>query len=61
MALSELLEKIVANYQPDRWREKPRFYNKGVTGRFQQVLSKDEQALCRKRLGPYLQRMGYDD
>jgi len=60
-APDELLEKIVADYQPDQWREKPRFFNKGVTGRFRQVLSKDEQALCRKRLGPYLRRMGYLD
>ena len=35
--------------------------NKGVTGRFKEVLSQEQQELCRKRLGRYLQMMGYRD
>ena len=58
-APDELVDKIVAGYEPDRWREKPRPFNKGVTGRFREVLSDQEQGLCRKRLGRFLERMGY--
>ncbi len=35
--------------------------NKGVTGRFREVLSQEQQELCRRRLGRYLQMMGYPD
>ena len=35
--------------------------NKGVTGRFKEVLSQEQQELCRRRLGRYLQMMGYRD
>ena len=35
--------------------------NKGVTGRFKDVFSEEQQELCRRRLGRYLQMMGYLD
>ena len=35
--------------------------NKGVMGRFKEVLSQEQQELCRRRLGRYLQMMGYPD
>ena len=33
--------------------------NKGVTRRFKEVLSQEHQELCRRRLGRYLELMGY--
>lgn len=36
-------------------------FNKGVTGRFKEMLSQEQQELCRRRLGRYLQMMGYLD
>jgi hypothetical protein len=59
-APQELVDKIVAGYEPDSWQEKPLAYNKGVTGRFKEVLSEQEQELARKRLGGFLKRMGYE-
>jgi len=58
-APQELVDRIVAGYEPDRWREKPRAFNKGVTGRYKEVFSDQEQELSRKRLGYFLKRMGY--
>ena len=58
------IETIVAAY--DRRRMKPdvakagyMHFNKGITGRFKEVLSDKQQDLCRRRLGRYLQMMGY--
>ena len=35
------------------------FLNKGVVGRYREVMSPQEQALCRVHLAPYLEKMGY--
>ena len=58
------IEAIVAAY--DRGRMKADIssaghlhFNKGVTGRFKEVLSQEHQELCRRRLGRYLELMGY--
>ncbi len=58
------IEAIVAAY--DRGRLKADIsragslhLNKGVTGRFKEVLSQEQQELCRRRLGRYLELMGY--
>lgn len=57
------IEEVAAKYQRDRVEqgaiEKPRFMNKGIVGRYKEVFSPAEQDLCRKRLGRYLERMGY--
>ena len=59
------IEEVAAKYQRDRVVqgavEKPRLMNKAIVGRYNEVLSPAEQELCRKRLGRYLERMGYLD
>ena len=61
----EQIGQVAAKYQRDRVVqgaiEKPRFMNNAVVGRYKEVLSPAEQELCRKRLGRYLERMGYLD
>ena len=58
----EQIQRIVDVY---RWNsgdgavEKPHYLNKGVIGRYKEVLSADQQLLCQRRLGRYLEKMGY--
>ena len=60
-ASDEQLEQIITAYQPQHWDNKPKFFNQGVIGRYKEVLTAQEQALCRRRLGRYLARMEYVD
>ncbi len=58
------MTEIVDAYQPknlDGDKSNTLHMNKGVAGRFREVLSAEEQDLCRKRLGKCLDRMGYPD
>ncbi len=62
------IEVIVAAHHRDRVKTKIKttgqqhlHFNKGVTGRFKEVLSQEQQELCRRRLGRYLQMMGYPE
>ncbi len=61
----EQIEGVVDTYRKDNatrsGAEKPAYLNKGVIGRFREVMSAEEQALCRKRLRRYLDKMGYLD
>ncbi len=61
----EQIEGVVDNYRKEKatrsGAEKPAYLNKGVIGRFKEVMSAEEQALCRKRLRRYLDKMGYVD
>ena len=60
------IEVIVAAYDRGRMKAgvpnaRNLHFNKGVTGRFKDVFSEEQQELCRRRLGRYLQMMGYRD
>ncbi|MCH8152866.1 MAG: sulfotransferase domain-containing protein [Planctomycetes bacterium] len=57
------IEAIVSTYHRDRIKNSQEqvflHFNKGVAGRFREVLTSKQQELCRKRLGRYLEMMGY--
>jgi len=57
------IQEVVDRYRRDRVERgeiaKPVPLNKGIVGRFAEVWSPEEQALCARRLGRYLERMGY--
>ena len=57
----EVIEQVVAKYRKDDpgASKKFAFLNKAVIGRYREVMSPEEQALCRSHLAPYLQKMGY--
>ena len=59
----EQIEGVVGTYRKGNAArgaaEKRASLNKGVVGRYKEVMSAQEQALCRKRLRRYLDRMGY--
>ncbi len=62
--LPETIQRIVAAYQPEQLdvgRAAGINFNKGVSGRFREVMSQRELDLCREHFGDYLQRMGYPD
>ncbi len=55
---------IIPAYQPDQLSDKEvscLHFNKGVLGRFREVMSQNELALCQDHFGEYLQRMGYPE
>jgi hypothetical protein len=55
------VEKVIVTYRPGaaEGQQGLHFY-KGKIGRFREAYSVDEQKILREKLGPYLQRMGYD-
>ena len=60
----EQIATIVAAYDRGRMRAEKTsarglHLNKAITGRFKEVLNQEQQDLCRKRLGRYLELMGY--
>ena len=57
----ECLEGIIAAYRPERGGSAHHSLVKGVVGRYKEVLTPEQQALCRKRFGRYLEKMGYLD
>jgi hypothetical protein len=52
---------VIDSYRPGaaEGQQGLHFY-KGKIGRFREAYSAEEQAILRKKLGPYLKRMGYD-
>ena len=60
----EQMQDIAIKYQRDQGDQAAKVasaLNKGVAGRHLEVLSREQQELCRKRLGRYLKRMKYLD
>jgi hypothetical protein len=59
----EQIESIVARYHRDRVSKDQGHtrlhFNKGIVGRYESVMSSEQRELCRKRLGRYLEKMGY--
>ncbi len=60
------IETIVATYDRGRMKaDSPSarvlHLNKAITGRFREVLNQEQQDLCRRRLGRYLEMMGYSE
>ena len=58
----EVIEQVLGRYRKDeqgRSVKKHPFLNKAVVGRYREVMSLEEQALCRRHLAPYLEKMGY--
>lgn len=55
------VQKVIDNYRPGaaEGQQGLHFY-KGRIGRFRESYSAEEQAILKERLGPYLQRMGYE-
>lgn len=63
---SQKLQDIVAAYRPKNLsnanqRRKGLHLNKGIVGRFRQVMTLEQLNLCQKHFDGYLQRMGYED
>jgi len=57
---AEMLESIVQRYQSQNIQQGGALhFHKGVVGRFRQVMSPEQIALCQERLGDQLIRMGY--
>lgn len=55
------VRNVIASYRPGAAEGQPglHFY-KGKIGRFRESYSADEQAFLTEKLGPYLERMGYE-
>ena len=59
---TEALINIVTNYQPEQADNRKvdlLHLNKGVVGRYKEVMSSAQLDICRSELGPYLIKMGY--
>ncbi len=56
----EVVQSVLASYQPGKPSGGMHF-NKGVTGRFRDVLTPEEIALCNRAFGPYLPLLGYEE
>jgi hypothetical protein len=58
-----VLRQIVENYHKDRLTSAEKVpglhFNKGIAGRFKEVMNTKELSLCERHLGDYLPRMGY--
>ncbi len=57
----ECLQGIIDTYRPERGGTAHQSLVKGVIGRYKEVLTPEQQVLCRKRFGRYLEKMGYLD
>lgn len=58
------LEKVAVGYQGDQLDETKKDYlhfNQAAIGRFREVLSARQQALCQEHFGSYLEKMGYEN
>jgi hypothetical protein len=56
------VQAVIEKYQPDQAqiRDRGLHFVKGVSGRFRQVLTPEQQGLCIKTFGETLARMGYE-
>ncbi|RME59924.1 hypothetical protein D6779_03200 [Candidatus Parcubacteria bacterium] len=57
----DVLDKIVTNYQRDRTSDKSDIlhFNKGIIGRYREILTREQQELCQTELNSFLSKMGY--
>jgi len=58
---AEGIQGIIEKYQP-RMGSRDQIgthFRKGVIGRYREILSKEQIAVCNETFGPYLERMGY--
>jgi len=60
---AEVLNKIIKTYQvdPSSGNLKGLHFNKGVVGRFREVMNREQLDLCKEHFGTYLQWMGYEE
>ena len=61
-----IMEDIVNRYKAENVSALPPekgklHFNKGITGRFRQVMTTQQQQMCQDLLGAYLIKMGYDE
>lgn len=63
---AETLDAVVRRYDKatyaaaqDQGIDRKLHLNKGIPGRFEDEMDAEQRALCERRLGPYLERMGY--
>ena len=55
------VQKVIDSYRPGAAEgQQGLHFFKGKIGRFREAYSEDEQAILTKKLGPYLERMGYE-
>lgn len=60
----EDLLRITSTYQPDKLdvsRANHLHFNRGVIGRYREVMSQEQLDLCSEHFGDYLQKMGYPE
>lgn len=52
---------VIERYKPEKGHQDQvgTHFRKGVVGRYREVLSGEQQALCIETFGPYLEKMGY--
>lgn len=56
------LDKLISKYKKDNLltHKLPGLhFNKGIAGRFREVMTKEEQELCNRYFGDYIEKMGY--
>lgn len=56
------MEAIIDTYGRKKMKPDPGrnlHFNKGVSGRYREKLTEEQQELCLRKLGPYLRKMGY--
>jgi hypothetical protein len=60
---AEILGEIAKTYQvdPSSGNLKGLHFNKGVVGRFREVMNRQQLDLCQEHFGTYLQEMGYEE
>jgi hypothetical protein len=57
-----VLQEVIERHRPERAREgqKGAHFSTGISGRFREVFTAEEQKILLEKLGPYLDRMGYE-
>jgi len=55
------IKTVIEKYRPERASEEQKgtHFSKGVSGRFREIYSPEEQQILNQSLGPHLERMGY--
>ena len=56
------IQEVIEKHRPERARDgqKGAHFSKGISGRFREVFTAEEQKILLGKLGPYLDRMGYE-
>jgi hypothetical protein len=60
---TEVLNKIIKTYEidPSGGNLKGLHFNKGVIGRFREVMNREQLDLCQEHFSTYLRKMGYEE